>query len=895
MRLVSTLTNLGRRFRRRSLVEQDLDEEARAFIDLLTDEKIQAGAHPEEARQAALIEFGGIEQVKEATRENRTGFWLENLVRDLRYATRMLRRDRAFTLIAVVTLTLGIGANAAVFSVMRALLFRSLPVPYPDRLMRIGLAFSGEEVLFPGPVFDALKEHRNGFPEVMAWAQFDTFLEQKESSQRVNVAVMSGNGFSVLGLQPQAGRLLTAEDDKRGGGPNGFAAVISDHFWRSHFGGSSASLPRKLVVGHVPVIIVGVTPPKFEGLVIGDAPDLVLPLEYEVRANGAFSQRHFFGSTWLNVFGRRNESDTFARAADQLQAIAPGVLKESIPPQFQSQLLPQLSLKLHPGYNGAAGESSFHGPTFRDLYRRPLFLVQGLVCFLLLLCIVNLTALQFARRKARENEFAIRASLGASRSRLITQIIIENTLIGSAGGFLGLAAGYLLSGILGSFLASRRWLLYTHPDSTVIWAVLTGGAVCMVVSGLAPLLFQKQPNLRKQKSPTAEGGKKGGRLLIPLQVSVCMVLLVSAGLFLSTLSRLTNAPLGFDPHGVILFPFAGGGDPDAMARNRAAELRLLERLRSSPAVTAAAVLDEPPIAGGLATTAVQAQGGSRIDRETPLSGVGPGYLEVMRTRLLFGREFRGSDTQNSPPVCMVSLSAARFFFHGVSALGKSLTMPEPRSPSVPPQCEVVGITEDSRHHDLRAASRRLIYIDMAQSRFPVSYIAVRSNNTAEATREFAQLAHRQLPGADFFPPALLTELIRSSIGRERLLGAVSGFFAALALLVTGVGLYGFLAWNVVRRTGEIGIRVALGADQGAVLWMIAGETFLLLSMGVVLGTVAAYFLTRLAESLLYATSPTDPVIFCGAVIGLLVLGVLAAAIPTRRAALLEPMVALRNE
>ncbi len=908
MRPISNLISFCRRFSRRSSTEQDLDSEARAFVDLLIDERITAGMPPAEARRAAMIEFGGLERVKEQTREAWVGFWLENLARDVKYASRSLRRDRVFAVIAAVTLMLGVGANAAVFGIVHGLLYRSLRVPHPEQLVRIGLALSGEDIPLSGPMFDALRNHPEAIPEAMAWAPYEMFLEENNSSQPIDGALLSGNGFSLLRLEPELGRLLNTTDDVPGGGPGGFAAVISDRLWRTHFGGSSSVLNQKLVVNGIPVTIAGVMPSTFKGMVIGSSPDVVLPLEFEVRAGGASSQRHFAGSTWLTVFGRRNRDVPLATAASRLQALAPSIVREgliTLPAPAQNDLLPRLTLRTYPGGNGGSEAVSFRGGSLRDLYRRPVLATHGLACFLLLLCIVNLIALQFARSNARKHEFAIRASLGAKSSRIWMQLLIENAFIGAMGAIMALLVGYVLNSALAGFLAGQQeyWLLNTTLDTTVVVATLVVGVGCMVLSGVTPAISCKLPNLadvmKPNRSRSSAARPRSGRierLMIPLQVSVSMILLVAAGLFLSTVFRLLTVPMGFDSRGVVLFPFNAKFEPTAMARQKMVEMKVIESLRSTPGVSAASVLDVAPVGGGLPDTSVQTAGTvARMAPQSPINGIGPGYLAVMRTRLMEGREFRATDTPNSPPVCMVSISAAHYFFPGMSPVGRHLVMPSPRSPSVPSECEVVGVTEDSKYNDLRAEFPRLTYINAAQTRFPVHYIAVRTTNVQETAREFNQIIHQESPEIRVSSPKLLTDQIRNTIGRERLMGAFSSLFAILALLVTAVGLYGFLTWRVVSRTSEIGIRMALGAQERAIVWMISRETLLLLAIGVGFGAVASYFLTKLATSMLYATTPADPRVFCGAIITLFLLGVSATWIPARRAALLEPMLALRSE
>ncbi len=832
---------------------------------------------------------------------------LENSVRHLRYSSRRLRRDPLFTIIVTLTLTLGVGCNAAIFSVMRTLLLRALPVPHPEQLIRIALNLSGREIPLSGPMFDALRSYEGAIPEMMAWAPFETFLDENGRSQSIDGALISGNGFSVLRLQPALGRLLNISDDTPGGGPDGYAGVISARFWRRHFGGSPSVLKQRMVINGVPVTIVGVMPPKFGGMVIGSSPDIVLPLEFEVRASGRFSQRHFAGSTWLMVFGRRDANLSLSKAAAQLQSLAPAVLRQAVatlPAATQNELLSQLRLVIYSGRTGTAGEENFRGENLRDLYKRPILAVQALACLLLFLCIGNLIVLQFARTGVRQREFAISSSLGAGRSQIWPNMVADSVLLGVLGGITAIAIGRLLNSALAAFLARQQenWLMEAGPDWTVISIIFVTTTACTLFSSIVPTLLNYRGDLAGLLKPgsrtTAAGGRgiSTGQLLIPLQVSLCMVLLVAAGLFMSTVLRLLAVPMGFDPNGVLLFPFNVRPDSTTMAHEKMVETKVIQRLRSTHWASAASSLDVVPVGGGSPTTEVRSTGAQpKIDRQTPINAIGPDYLKVMHIRLLQGREFRANDTLNSPPVCMVSRSAAQYFFPRESTFGRRLLMPPPRSPSVPPSCEVVGVTEDTKFNDLRATFPRLIYIDAAQSPFPVHYIVVRSKNVEATANEFGQIMHQESPATRVSEPKLFTDQIRNTIGSERLLGAVGSLFAALAVLLTGVGLYGFLSWSVVRRTSEIGIRMAIGADARTVVLMISRQTFVLVAIGVTVGAIASYLLTRFATAMLYGTSATDPVILSSAVAILLALSVLATWLPARHAALLEPSLALRNE
>lgn len=838
----------------------------------------------------------------------RLGLGLELIGKDLLYGIRKLRNDYLFTLISVITLTLGLGTNAALFNLIYKLEFRSLPVPHPEELFRIGLDFSGRDIPLSGPLFDALQRHRDKIPGTMAWTTFGTFLQANDRSQSLDGALISGNGFSVLRLQPELGRLLKPFDDVPGGGPGGFTAVISDRLWKSHFDRSSSVLSRRLLVNGISVAIVGVMPPKFTGMVVGSSPDIVLPLEFEAKANGALSQRHFAGATWLMVFGRRKTGVPFASVDGRVQILAPAIIHEgleTLPASDQNDLLPHLKLRLYPGYNGTSGELSYHDGGLRDLYKKPLLAMQSLACFLLLLCVINLMALQVARNKAREQEFAIRTSLGARRVRIWSQLILENLLLGVTGSILSIVFAYILQSGLARFLASQQeyWLsLDTTTDTTVTLTVLWVGTSCMLFAGVIPAIYSTSAGFTDAFRGSLVRGSMANttitrieRFLIPLQVSLCMILLVSGGLFLSTVLKLLTVPMGFDPKNVVLFSFDSGSDKDALARKKLVQQRVVERLRSTHGVSAAAVLDVAPIGGGMATTPVRStESGGRTDRNLAINGVGPSFLTVMHTRLLQGREFRSTDALNSPPVCMLTISAAKYFFPSVSPLGQHLGLLPPRPPLSSPECEVIGVTEDSKYNDLRAIAPRLLYVNVAQSPFPVHYIIARTSNLRETTLEFERIMHQESPGSRMTEPKLLSDQIRNSMGRERLLGLLSIVFAVLATLVTGVGLYGFLSWSVVQRTSEIGIRMALGADPRAVFWMIGKQTLRLLAAGVVVGAIGSYLIAQLARSMLYATAATDPIVFSAAVVIVLILGLFATWIPARRAAFLEPIYALRR-
>lgn len=609
--------------------------------------------------------------------------WFENIARDIRHTGRRLRRDPAFVLLASLILALSVGANAAVFAVLETLLFQPLPVPHPEQLIRITSSLSGEDAPLSGPIFDALRQRGRAIAEITAWAPYQTFLQDRDRSERVEGALASGNSFSVLHLRPQVGRLLKPTDDVLGGSEGAFAAVISDSFWKRRYGGSLTVLNRQMTINGIPVVIVGVLPPKFHGMLIGSSVDVVLPLEFEVAASGPLSHPHFAGSTWLMVFGRRNSGVSLAAATIQLRVLSPAILREglaTLPASTQNEFLPRLTLAIYDGKTGGAGQAGSSGGNLREVYKNPLLAVQALSLFLLLLCIANLTALQFSRSKAREREFAISESLGAPRSRIWSQLLIESALIGIVGGVAALAVSYALDSALGRLLADQmeEWLPARVPNSIVIVSAvgfaIGSMALCNVVIGLSLKRANLAEVLSRSNFRTLTYTKSGilnWQILIPLQISVCMILLVAAGLFLGTLSKLLTSPMGFDPNGVVLFPFSAGHNRIPPAKQKAMEIRILDRLRAAPGVSSAALLDIAPIGGGHATTTVKSTGKlSIVDPQCAINAIGPGYLEVMRTQLLQGREFQPTDTAKSIPVCMLTRSAAKYFFPNLSALGK---------------------------------------------------------------------------------------------------------------------------------------------------------------------------------------------------------------------------------
>jgi predicted permease len=879
--------------------DRDLEDDIRAHLELLTEENIRRGMSPGDAYAAARRAFGGVEQMKEVYRDQRGVPVIDGAVQDLRYAGRMLRRNPGFTAVAVLSVALGIGAATAAFSVYNAVMLRPLPAPDPDRLVLLEPQQRGREFIFFNPVFEELRRRQRTLTSIFA-ASNQPFLkvtfDDSASPAYVRGSLVSGSYFSVLDLSPSLGRLLTEDDDRLPGtADQSCAAVISHQFWTGRFQHDGDVLRRTLRVRDMVCAIVGVAPAGFLSHQGGYAPDVWLPLRPMTDRKLLESRSMaFFGG----VMGRlapgvsRREAETELTAIYQ-QAIAADAetrSADSSPTDFRIHVLP-----------AAAGFDRV-----RRQLGTPLAIILAAVGIVLLIASANVATLLVSRGAARLPELATRAALGASRARIMRQLVTEGGLLAALGAALGLALAWIATPALAALVWKGEAVL---ADPRVIGVAAAATLLVTMICGVVPALRVSRTTLRAsmagdERTTTAQS-QRLTRTLVAAQLALSLVLVTAAGLLVRTLLHLSGIDPGFRPEHVVMLDvrdetpgssFGRADTPEQKARRAAVYRTVDERLNALPGVRAASV-------SWLGLFSAQNLWLPLIDPEHPASRpegrvdyVSPRYFETMGMQILRGRGFTDRDREGSQRVAIVNEAMVRARFSGGETLGRRLAVKYEGEENRP--FTIVGIVRDSKYNSLRERrAEPMMWMPIAQAPARISSVALRVEPHGEGTvAKQAEMVLRQTDGHLMVREiTTLSAQLQRSTARERLLLGLSSGFGGLAVLLAAVGLYGTLAYGVRRRTREIGIRVAFGADRHAVLAMIVGDALKLVALGIAVGVPIALAGGYWLRAFLFGVDPVDPASLAAACAVLALAALLAAYIPARRAAAVDPLVALRWE
>jgi len=886
----------------RKAVENELADELRFHFEQQVEKLVRSGLPPPEARRRARLVIGGSDQIKEECRDARGVRFIETLAQDIRYGLRMLRKSPVFTAVAVLTLALGIGANTAIFTLTYAVILKSLPVPNPEQLVRYTFRNGSMDIGLSGPEYDALSKHESVDSGILAWAQKKFAVKMNGAVRSVTGALLSGNGFRVLELRPFLGRPFGEADDVSGGGPNGYQALLGYDYWRTHFHSSPSALGRTLTVNGRAVTVAGVLPRGFDGLIAGQRADLVLPLAFDEVINAQRPLRKRSGAFWLTVIGRLKTGETLKAASANLQATVAAVRKEADPKGlFLHGFFAPFRLGVE---SGRAGRSFL-----KVAYEQPLLALEILVGFVLVLCCANTALLMLARVSSRYHEFGVRSALGASRRRLLQQVLVEAGLLAGCGLVLGIALGWAGARSLVTMMATIGQPPPIDATPRAVILVFTAGisVLSALAAGLWPAwrasLVDPAPGL---KQAAARSSLKGmGGWLVPGQVALSVILLVSASLLGGTFLRLLLQNSGFRASNVVLADVGLGANKSASAKTFVVAKEMVAALGSAPGVEAATAMSDPPIDGWYSAShlfSIGAHGVVHTDLRTWPELVLPDYYRVMGTRILQGRPFDPADDAG-PRVCILSASAARYFFPGEGAIGKVIysggsnpALDGKGKLDTKDSCRVIGVAEDARFRSLRVAPPRMLYEPFGQEKWGTEFfLAARSRSLGLAVAALRDSVRRVAPTA--VQPIVFTfnDLVDQNLRTERMLMALSVCFGAMALLLTTLGLYGLLTRSVVVRTHEIGIRMALGAQPRDVLRLVSRQGLILVGAGVAIGVVASLALTRFLDSLLFEINPTGPATFVAVAVLLMLVALVACYIPARRAMKVDPMVALRHE
>jgi predicted permease len=896
MPLQQRLASLWRNIRHSGQVEQELTEEMQAYLELLIETKIREGLNPAEARRAALIETGGVEQVKEQVREVRIGHFLETIWQDLRYGMKMLLKHKSFTAVAVLSLALGIGANTAIFSLMDTVLLKMLPVEKPEQLYfvhNIGPRRPNGGAP-PYPCFERFRDQNQYFAELAAFVKRDMMIINIDGQrEEITGQFVSGNYYSLLGVKPLLGRALSPVDDSipEKGGPDGYVAVISHNYWVRRFGRDPAIIGKVVHMGNDSVTIIGVTPPEFYGLIPGTEIDISLPVMFQ----GA---RLLADKTtwWFHAVGRLKPDVSVEQAQSELNLIFQSFMDEtSMSEEMRREVFARIELA--PASKGLN--------TLRQQFSRPLQTLMVIVALVLLIACANIANLLLVRAAGRRKEFAVRLALGASRMRLVRQMLTESLLLVSLGGMLGLVFARWGGAFLISFFDTNRNRIFVNQvlDYRVLLFTAAVALVTGLVFGLAPALqstrIDPMPALKDSASTSARSRSRFGKLLVIAQVSLSLILLVGAGLFLQTLRNLKNLDAGFRRDGVVLMRV----NPSAVYRGTQLSnlwKEILARVEKLPGVRSPSLSSLSPLDGNDRSVRVEVAGFTptgELDKEIRLNQVSPGFLQTFGIDLMQGRAFTEGDNENTAKVALLNESAVRFYFGDRDPVGAQLTFKRgAKAEAIPYQ--VIGVVRDSRYQSLRDPDTPMVYLPMLQSLDQMGrlLLAVRADGQPADIINEVQKELRAV-GSDILLTNITTlnEQVNQSLLQERLVATLSLFFGVLALLLASIGLYGVMSYNVARRTHEMGIRLALGAQRGNVVRMVMREILLVVIIGITIGLGAALATTRFISSLLFSLTPNDPLTIVAAAFLMLLVAVVAGYLPARRASRVDPMVSLRHD
>jgi len=833
--------------------------------------------------------------------------WEDAMIQDLRFGVRMLLKQPGFTLIAVLTLALGIGGNTAIFSLLDVVLLKSLPVEEPNKLVLFG---RGEDIgytdafpnknwdLFSYPFYEEVRQRNEVFSEVAALMSIPSsphgVLNTNGAGgevEKLNLQLVSGTYFSVLGVNASLGRTFTEADDQTAGGQP--VAVISYAWWERRWGGDPAAVGKTISIRETSYTIIGVAPKEFFGTTVGQAPDLWVPLAMEAQSpSSLWSQRHNQEAQSLYLIARLNSGMSVEQASAAVNLLFKQSLQERAgaqPSVERLQAIQRAGIELTPVGRGLSA--------LRQKFSLSLRILMAVVGVVLLIACANVATLLLARAASRQKEFAVRLAIGAGRARLIRQLLTESVLLASLGGIAGVVLAWWGSRllVLMASAGSEPLPLDVTPNARILGFTLLASLLSAVIFGTAPAVraARIEPNsgLKGGKGSAQATGLLGKELVVA-QVALSLVLLVGAGLFVRTLINLQNVPTGFDQQNVMLFRLnpATTGYKGAQLAPLLREVE--DKVRTLPGVQAASfssfTFNQGQWTSRVFTGEPDPSEGQRSVRQNI---VGPDYFITMGIPLISGRGFGPQDTDKSQKVAVISESMAERFFPNGSPLGSRFST---YGSNV--QFEIVGVVKDAKYVAVTEQLRPMAYYTHAQLPQPLGNFVVRFSGTPAAlvpqVRQAIREVNRNLPLDEVVS---LSEHIGRSLTQQKLVARLASFFGLLAVLLACVGLYGVLSYAVARRTSEIGIRLALGAQSQNILWLVLRQALALVCGGVIVGLVAASFVTKLAETMLFQLRPNDPLTLVSATLLLIAMAALAGYVPARRAARVDPMVALRHE
>jgi predicted permease len=880
-------------------MDREIDAELREHIAMCIDDNMAQGMNRAAAERDARSRFGNPTVMRERVLAEDMALGLESLWHDVRGALRVFVKNPGFAFVVVATLALGIGANTALFELLDAVLLQSLPVKNPQELAQVRVVdrskargdFSSGYPIVTNPIWENLRENHPGFSGIAAWRDVDFSRDSGGDARFANGLYVSGDFFSVLGIQPIAGRLFTAEDDRPGCGLPG--AVISYGFWQQEFGGRPA-LGQKLRLNNKSVEVIGITPANFFGVAVGSDFDVAVPIcaqPYLETTNRLQSSTKW----WLSVIGRLDPKSSVDQVAAHLKTMSPGIFASTIradyPPESVKDYL-AMKLTAEPS---AAGVSML-----RETYSDSLRFLLGIAGLVLLITCANLASLMLARTAARERDMAVRLAIGAGRWRLIRLVLGESLLLAFAGALAGMALAQVLSRALVAYLNISL-------DFKLDWRIF---AFLLGISLLTCLLFGLAAALRASRTPPVTAMKAGGHamtasrgrlgfrgVLVVSQVALSLVLLFSALLFTRSLRNLMVDDPGFQANGVLIARLNFTRLQIPADQRATFQRRLLDRIRSLPGVDAAANTNIVPLGGSGWGNAVWVAGQESTHRQdSNFSGVSSDYFKTLRIPVIAGRDFTGREMAQSPRDAIVNVAFAKKLGLGANPIGARFW--REATPSRPAELnEIVGLVKDTKYRGIRRPAEPIAYLALAQNPDAENtmQVLIRSRLPMDAQKQAIRRALHDISSGISFDFNGLQDQIQQSLLPERLLATLSGFFGALAVILAMTGLYGVMSYTVTERTTEIGIRMALGAQRTNITAMILGKAITLLTVGLMLGAGLSLAAASAAGALLFGLKPHDPATLAGAALLLAAVTLVASLVPSMRAANVNPIDSLRTD
>ncbi|HXS98185.1 MAG TPA: ABC transporter permease [Candidatus Limnocylindrales bacterium] len=893
---------------RQSALDRQLEEELRFHLDMEAETNRKRGMKTEEAWSAAQRSFGGTQQIKESYRERRGLPMIEVALKDLRYAFRAIRKSPGFTAIVVISLAVGIGANTAVFTLIDAVMLRSLPVTSPGELVSVGDAsrptalLHGEPMqdVFSYPLYRRLVDENHVFSGLLASGQAGRLEVEAGSgvTEEARGRLVSGNYFQVLGVPPIAGRTFFP-DEERGPGSNP-VVVISYDYWVNRFGRDPKMPGKTLRINDSTFTVVGVAPPHFSGEVVGSPADMWIPLSMQPVLNPGDARLDSRDTNWLLCIGRLKAGVSIQRARAEMVTLVRNAVvdyENAAGSPHKLQEIRSEQVDVAPGSRGLSWVRKYDSSL--------LFLLMAMVCLVLLIACANAANLLMARGASRQREISLRMALGAGRARVIRQLLTESALLAAAAGVMGVllaASGSRLLLQLASVAAGPNQIPFevdVHPNMTVLGFNAVISVLTAILFGLAPAFRSTHidiaPALKENARNVSAVRWNWGSVLVVAQLALSVVIVTGAGLFLRSMAHLNSVDVGYSRRNVLVISadLAGSGYP--ASQRVGVSRRLVEHLNSLPGV-AGATVSQNGIFSRLdsSTDVLQVEGfvpARKSDSSSSFDQVGPHYFQVLGVPIEAGREFGERENVSAGIPVVANETMAKFYFGNGDPLGKHLLNGGDRY-------TVIGVVKDMKERSLKSKTERRFYGPLFQSddtfrtlNFEVKTFSAAAPMIAAIRREIRSFD----PGLKILAIDPVNVLIDQDIGGDRLIAAVSRFFGILVLLLAAYGLYGVISYTTGRRTSEIGLRMAIGADRRDVMRMVLGQTMMLICAGLAIGLPAAMAASRLIASTLAGVSPNDPLTYGAVILVMLAAGLLAGFVPAARASRIDPMAALRQE